>query len=242
MKATPGTFYDLPKQHKLISTKTNRHMTDGNLINTTQLIDKVNNLIIRPPYRPIVSSKRTLTKHISGFVDSILQPHLHNIPSLIVDNDDFLGKLNDINHLFTPESIMFTMHVNSSYTNIQHIDDINACRSFLDRHTTDPALINDIPISIDFVFTHNTLKFNNDHYSQIIGTAMGTKMAPAYANISMDAFERSFPSSSPLKHSIYYRYIDDIFLIWPHGNVSLTHFLKLANNIHQYIKFTHECS
>ena len=71
---------------------------------------------------------------------------------------------------------------------------------------------------------------------------MGTKMAPAYANIYMDAIETSFLSSSPLKPSIYFRYIDGIFLIWPNGNDSLTHFLEHANNIHQNIKFTHECS
>ena len=38
VNATPGTFYALPKLHKLshlISTKTNRHTIDGNLINTT---------------------------------------------------------------------------------------------------------------------------------------------------------------------------------------------------------------
>ena len=67
-------------------------------------------------------------------------------------------------------------------------------------------------------------------------------MAPANANIFMDAIERSFLSSSPQKPSIYYRYIDDIFLIWPHGNDSLTHFLEHDNNIHQKIKFTYECS
>ena len=90
VKATPGTFYALQKLHKLshlISTKTNRHMTDGNLINTTQLIDKANSLNIRPPYRPIAyySIHRTHTEHISGYVDSILKPLLHNIPSLITD-------------------------------------------------------------------------------------------------------------------------------------------------------------
>ena len=245
VKATPGTFYALPKLHKLshlVSTKSNSHMTDGNLINTTQLIDKANNLNIRPPYRPIVSSKRTLTEHISGYVDSILQPLLHNIPSLITYTNDFLRKLNDINHLITPESIMITMDVSSLYTNIPHTDGINACRSFRNRHTTDPALINDIPILIDFILTHNPIKFNNDHHLQIKGTAMGIKMAPAYANISIDAIETSFLSSSPLKPSIYYRYIDDIFIIWPHSNDSSTHFLEHANYIHQNIKFTQECS
>ena len=137
---------------------------------------------------------------------------------------------------------MITMDVNSLYTNIPHTDGINACRSFLYRHTIDPALINDIPILIDFILTHNLFKFNNDHYLQIKGTAMGAKMAPAYANIFMDAIETSFLSSSPLKPSIYFRYIDDIFLIWPDGNDPLAHFLEHANNIHQDIKFTHERS
>ena len=51
VKATSGTFYALPKLHKLshlISTKTNRHMTGGNVTNTTEMIDKANNLCIRP--------------------------------------------------------------------------------------------------------------------------------------------------------------------------------------------------
>ena len=137
---------------------------------------------------------------------------------------------------------MITMDVNSLYTNIPHTDGINACRSFLNRHTTDPALISDIPIFIDFILTHNLFKFNDDHYLQIKGTAMGFKIAPAYANISMDAIETLFPSSSPPKSSIYYCYIDDIFLIWPHSIYSLTHFLEHVNNILQNVKFTYECS
>ena len=129
------------------------------------------------------------------------------------------------------------MDVNSLYTNIAHPD-----RSFLNRHTTDPALMNDIPILIVFIHTHNLFKFNNDHHIQIKGTAMGTKMAPAYANISMDAIETSFLSLSPLRPSVHYHYVYDIFPIWPHGNESVTHFLEHANKIHQNIKFTHECS
>ena len=88
---------------------------------------------------------------------------------------------------------MITMDANSLYAHISHMDGINACRSFHNRRTTDPALINDIPILIDFILTHNLFKFNNYHYVQIKGTAMGTKMAPAYANIYMDAIETSFP-------------------------------------------------
>ena len=70
---------------------------------------------------------------------------------------------------------------------------------------------------------------------------MGTKMAPAYVNIAIYAIETSFLSSYPQTPCIYYRYMKAIFQIWPHVNDSLTHFLEHANNIHQNIKFTHEC-
>ena len=130
---------------------------------------------------------RTVTEHFSGYVDSILLPLLHRIPSLITDSNDFLRRLNDIIHLITPESNMITMDVNSLYTNIPHTDGVNACRSFLDRHTTDPARMNDNPIFMDFILTHNLFKFNNDHYLQIKSTDMFTKMAPSYANIYVDA-------------------------------------------------------
>jgi hypothetical protein len=33
--------------------------------------------------------------------------------------------------------------------------------------------------------------FNGDHYIQINGTAMGTKMAPSYANIFMGKLEKT---------------------------------------------------
>ena len=124
--------------------------------------------------------------------------------SLITDTNDILRRLNDIDNLITPESITITMVVNSLYTNIPHTDGINACSLFHNKRTTDPALINGIPILIDFILTHNLFKFNNDHYLQIKGTAMGTKIATAYANIPMDDILTSFLSTSPLKPSIYY--------------------------------------
>ena len=180
--------------------------------------------------------------HIIYYVAILLYKLYIYINSLMTDTNDYLRKLNDIKHLITPESIMITMDVNSLYTNIPRTNGIDACSTFLNRHSTDLALINDIPTLIYFILAHSLFKFNNDHYLQIKGTAMGTKIAPTCANIYMDAIERSFVSSSPLRPSIYYRYIDDIFPIWPHGNDSLTHFLEHANNIHQNIKFTHERS
>ena len=114
---------------------------------------------------------------------SISQNILDKIPSFLKDTTDFLCKLNDITHLVKPDSLLITMDVNSLYTNIPHSDGVEACRSFLTMNTIDQALINDIHTLVDFVLKHNLFVFDDEQYLQINGTAMGTKMAPTYANI-----------------------------------------------------------
>ena len=61
---------------------------------------------------------------------------------------------------------------------------------------------------------------------------MGTPMAPNYANLFMAKFEEdmieSFYSSTGHKPVVWYRYIDDIFMIWSGGNETLDKFLTFA--------------
>ena len=71
---------------------------------------------------------------------------------------------------------------------------------------------------------------------------MGTKLAPAYANIFMGKLEQSVLSASPLKPSYYRRYIDDILILWPHSENDLNTFILSLNNFHPSIKFTSEIS
>ena len=59
---------------------------------------------------------------------------------------------------------------------------------------------------------------------------MGTKMAPQYANIFMANLEESFLQNTHNKPLIYLRYIDDIFLLWTHGEEKLLQFYKDFNS------------
>ena len=67
-----------------------------------------------------------------------------------------------------------------------------------------------------------------------MGTAMGTPMAPNYANLFMAKFEEdmitTYYNSTGFKPLVWYRYIDDIFLIWTHGNDELEKFLLFVEN------------
>ncbi|XP_060067078.1 uncharacterized protein LOC132547325 [Ylistrum balloti] len=71
---------------------------------------------------------------------------------------------------------------------------------------------------------------------------MGTKCAPNYAILFMDRLENNFLESQPLKPLVWWRFIDDIFLIWTFPREALTTFMEGLNRFHPKIKFTHEVS
>ena len=92
--------------------------------------------------------------------------------------------------------------------------------------------------SIRMILTMNNLSFNDNHYLQIHGTAMGTKMAPSFANLFLGFFEANALKNAPFQPHIWFRYIDDIFMIWTEGLDNLKIFVDYLNSIHPTIKFT----
>ena len=86
------------------------------------------------------------------------------------------------------------------------------------------------------------MSFNDEHFIQQHGTAMGTRMAPAYANLFMGEFERKALKDYADQPFLWLRYIDDILMVWTHGEEKLDNFITYLNNIHPTIKFTSERS
>ena len=74
------------------------------------------------------------------------------------------------------------------------------------------------------------------------GTAIGTKFAPQYAILFMGQFEEGAINGYALKPWVWWRYIDDVFLIWEHGEDEFRKFMEYLNSIDPNIKFTHKCS
>jgi hypothetical protein len=57
---------------------------------------------------------------------------------------------------------------------------------------------------LTLVLKHNNFTFNGEHFLQINGTAMGTKMAPSYANIFMGKLEKLIIQSALHKRTEYF--------------------------------------
>ena len=71
---------------------------------------------------------------------------------------------------------------------------------------------------------------------------MGTRAAPSYANIFMNDFKEKHVYTHHLQPAAWYRYIDDIFCLWQHGEDELEKFTTHLNSVHETIKFTIEKS
>ena len=181
------------------------------------------------PGRPIISSNGHLTERISEFVDYHLKPLVQTLPSFIKDTTHFLVQLQKLGPLL--DNVILV-------TNIPHNEGIDACRYFLKTRRDKSLPAENICDLIRMILTMNNFSFNNEHYLQKHGTAMGTRMAPSYVNLFMGKFEQQAIDNSLLKPFIWWRSIDDIFMIWTHGVEHLKSFMGFLNSIHPSIKFT----
>ena len=111
-------------------------------------------------------------------------------------------------------------------TALLHNNLIYIARKELNKRTTQQPPTETICDLIDIILTNNNFEFDEQFYLQKHGTAMGTRMAPPYANLFMGDLERSALDKTAYKPLVWWRYIDDIFLIWTHGPDKLTDFIS----------------
>ncbi|XP_064472509.1 uncharacterized protein LOC135386983 [Ornithodoros turicata] len=192
------------------------------------------------PGRPIVSCNGTATENISSFVDHLLKDIPPQLPSYIKDTNHFLQILSKCEP--PPSSLLVTLDVSSLYTNIPHEDGIAAAEKAFSKYSDtpyDPCILSTF---LNLILKNNNFEFDGKHYLQVNGTAMGTKMAPNYANIFMGALEEEFLSKRVKEPTLYKRFLDDIFMVCPHSEDDLISFIGDFNQAHPAIKFTHSYS
>ena len=188
--------------------------------------------------RPIVSGCGGPTEKISQLIDLHLKLHIPEIKSYLRDSSHLISLLES-----TPipkDCTLATIDVKSLYLNIPHEDGINAVLNRLygtqelaDDMTIPPNTMTDL---LKIVLEQNYFQFADKMYHQVQGTAMGTKMAPSYANLFMAELEEILLANYPIKPILWKRYIDDILCIWPGPPSELDRFMKYLKPIPSHDK------
>ena len=178
---------------------------------------------------------------MSKLVDEHIKDYVTKTKLYIRDTQDFIKKIKELGHI--PEgAILCTLDVSSLYTNIPNNEGILAVVEKIRSDPSKTPIANFILDLLKLVLHSMNFTFHGDHYLQTGGTAMDTSVAPNYANLFMDRFETEALAGFPLKPLTWKRFIDDIFMIWTHGEQSLKQFIDYLNSLHETIKFTHEMS
>ena len=190
------------------------------------------------PGRPVVNSINSHSSTISRFVDIHLQPLVKSLKAYIKDTTDFINKIEELKNI-PDNAILVTMDIKALYTNIPHTEGINAVAKCLEKTNID-ASTRVILKFLSLILHLNNFSFNGKHYEQNKGCTMGSKCSPTYANIFMDDFEnKHILPRIENKTLCYYRFIDDIFMIWTQSVTELKELFEELNNVHETIKF--EC-
>lgn len=214
----PRHFYMLPKIHKPLDKWPTSTM---------------------PPGRPIISNCSSETDAITEYIDHFLRPISCKHPSYIRDSSDFLNKIKAMR--VTDQTIIATLDISNMYTNIDFVSGLDAVKEAFANNPDSTRPDAEVLRLLELSLTRNDFEFNGETFLQKVGTAMGARYAPSLANIFMAKFEREIDRKCYLKPCLYFRFLDDIFIIWNHGEENLKTYLDILNSHHPNIKFTARC-
>jgi hypothetical protein len=193
-----------------------------------------------PEGRPIVSDVNSETYRISQFLETYLQPLSNKHPSYIKNTYDFLDKIR--NFAVNNDYLLVTGDITSLYTNMNINRTLQCVEKLFARNPEakrpDKYLLKLLELSLK----NNDFTFNDKFYLQIMGTAMGKRFAPALANIYLLEFDEAAMNGFDLKPLLFFRYLDDIFFLWPGDLASLERYKNFLNNLIPDITVTFECS
>lgn len=239
-----SNLYGLPKIHK------------SKLVKEAVTNQNSDYVIIKSPndlkFRPIVAGPVSPTSRLSHLVDCIIKDLPQYTKSYVRDDIHFLSRLN---RSLPPDQdyALVTLDVESLYTNIDKDLGIEALNYWIEklkdkiRSRFSKQFICE---AIKIILENNVFHFDSKHYLQIKGTAMGTKMAPTYANLVLAYLEEKLYDSCTGTNSEYgsyirenfLRYLDDCFIIWPKSQWKLVDFTEHLNKLHPNLRFTQDIS
>ena len=155
-------------------------------------------------------------------------------PSYIKNSSHFVNLIQDLT--LTETDLLVSFDVVSLLTNVPVDESIELFKSKL----VPSGLPPDYPVLIEFCLKNTYFLWHKEFYEQKEGAAMGSPLSPVISNLFMEHFEQEAIDRAKYKPTCWFRYVDDTFVIWPHGKDLLDDFLEHLNSLHPNICFTME--
>ena len=220
----PGKFYSIFKVHK--------EHKQGDL----------------PPVRPIVSGCGSMLENAGVFVEHHIKEHATKHESFIQDTPDFLRHINKLNseNILQENTLLVTIDAIGCYMNIPQDEGVKCVEKVLEERSNQEVPSGFIARLLELILKYNIFEIDEELYQQTIGTAMGSKPAPSYANIHLAKtidprfieIAKRLAEDGDIPIKLLKRFLDDIFMVFT-GSVKTLHVLfEEMNKIHPKLKFT----
>ena len=188
---------------------------------------------LMPPGRPIIADVKTDSSGVSRLIDHFLFPLVRKLRSFLLDSGHLIAILRA--HSLQPHSLLCTMDVRSLYTNVPIEEGISRVRRAFLRNP-DPRRPDDVILSfLRLCLTHNDFVFDQRHWVQTKGVAMGKAFGGAFACLYLAEWETAAYNDT-LSPRLFVRFQDDIFMLWDHGEAELLRFHRRLNLLDPHIQ------
>ena len=160
--------------------------------------------------RPIVPNYNWVTTQVSIYLHKRLWKYVQDCKWIVENSLEVVKELDEL--VFTRPPLIYSIDVESMYTNIDIQEGVNKMRVLLAQKGVPRESNASLNKLLNWVLTNNYFEYNGQLYKQVKGTAMGSNVAPAFANLFLMFYEEKMFKviNKPL---LYKRYLDDILIL-----------------------------
>ena len=163
------------------------------------LLPKIHKRMTNVPGQTVTSSNGTSTENISSYLDYHLKSLIANVRYILEDTRDFVNRIKDLSDL--PESsILVSFDVAGLYSHIPHENGIETMAEYLETREDKIDSTKSLCDVAGIVLKDHYFELSSKIYHQKLGTAIGTKFAPPYANVFMACLEKRIFENSGITH------------------------------------------
>ena len=185
--------------------------------------------------RPIAAQHSYVLSPLSRALAKVLAEEVKKLPSIPCNSKEVAQTLEEF--IFKDDAVFLTFDVEACYPNINQSDSLRILRENVPILNEDGGFWYKV---LQLILFNNYVEYDGQVYRQMEGTAMGTSVAPPYANLYLHYKFQPVLSRYGTSLQLYRRFIDDGFAII-NSMDSGVELMREMNNCSN-MKLTHELS